>query len=63
MADFGGGRGNQGSRTAPLTWRDSVGQQARQGAVDRGVGLAEDACQLHRIDERHPAEEVEQPSV
>ena len=38
---------------------DAVGQQAGQSAVDRGVRLAEDACQLRRVDERHPAEEVE----
>ena len=40
-----------------------VGQQAGHGSVNRCVGLAQDACQLHRIDKRHPAEEVEQLSV
>ena len=38
---------------------DAVGQQAGQGAVDRGVRLAEDERQLRRIDERRPAEGVE----
>ena len=42
---------------------DAVGQQVGQGAVDRGVWLTEDACQLCRIDERHPAEDVEHLSV
>ena len=41
---------------------DADGQQAGQSAVDRGVGLAEDARQFRRIDERHPAEGVEQLS-
>lgn len=39
---------------------DAFGQQAGQGAVDRGVRLAEDARQLRRVDKRHPAEGVEQ---
>ena len=42
---------------------DAIAQQAGQGSVDRGVGLAEDARQLRRVDERHPAEGVEQLSV
>ena len=42
---------------------DAVSQQAGQGAVDRCVGLAEDARQFRRVDERHPAEEMEQLSV
>ena len=29
-------------------------------AVDRHVGLAQDACYFHRVDGRHPAEGVEQ---
>ena len=37
---------------------DAVGQQAGQGSVDSRVGLAEDARQLRRVDERHPAEGV-----
>ena len=35
-------------------------QQARQVAVDRRVGLAQDVRQFRRVDERHPAEGVEQ---
>ena len=38
---------------------DAGGQQVGQGSVNRGVRLAQDACQLRRIDERRPAEEVE----
>ena len=41
---------------------DAVGQKASQGAVDSRVGLAEDACQLCRVDERHSAKGVEQLS-
>ena len=41
---------------------DAVGQQAGQGAVDGRMGLAQDARQLRRVDERHPAEGVEQLS-
>ena len=41
----------------------SVGQQASHGSVDRGVRLAENERQFHRIDERHPAEKVQQLSV
>ena len=41
---------------------DAVRQQAGQGSVDGCVGLAEDACQLRRIDERLPDEGVEQLS-
>ena len=37
---------------------DAVGQQVGQGSVNRGVGLAEDARQFRRVDERHPAEGV-----
>ena len=40
---------------------DAVGQQPGQGAVDGSVRLAQDACQLCRVDEWHPAEEMEQP--
>ena len=42
---------------------DAFGQQAGQGAVDGRAGLAEDVRQFRRIDERHPAEEVEQLSI
>ena len=42
---------------------DAIGQQVGQGAVDRRVRLAEDARQLRRIDERRPAEGVEQLSI
>ena len=38
---------------------NALGQQGGQGAVDRRVRLAEDACQLRRIDEWRPAEGVE----
>ena len=38
---------------------DAFGQQAGQSAVDRRVGLAQDACQLCRIDARRPAEGIE----
>ena len=38
---------------------DAFGQEACQRAVDGGERLAQDARQLHRIDERHPAEGVE----
>ena len=43
--------------------RVAVGQQAGQSAVDRGVRLAENEGQLRRIDERHPAEGVENLSL
>ena len=42
---------------------DAVGQQVGQGAVDGGVRLTEDERQLRRIDERRPAEGVEQLPV
>ena len=42
---------------------NTVSQQAGQSAVNRGVRLAEDACQLRRTDERRPAEGVEHLSV
>ena len=42
---------------------DADGQEAGQGAVDRGVRLAENEGQLRRIDERHPAEGVENLSL
>ena len=41
---------------------DTVGQQAGQRTVDGRVGLAEKERQLRRVDERHPAEGVEQLS-
>ena len=41
----------------------AVGQQTGQGAVNRGVRLAENERQFRRIDERHPAEKVQQLSV
>ena len=41
----------------------TVGQQAGQGAVNRGVRRAENERQFRRIDERRPAEGVEQLSV
>ena len=41
---------------------DALGQQVDQRAVDRGVRLTQDACQLRRVDERRPAEGVEQLS-
>ena len=41
---------------------DAVGQQAGQGSVNGRVRLAQDACQLRRVDERRPAEGVEQLS-
>ena len=42
---------------------DAFGQEAGQGAVDRGVRLAENERQFRRIYERRPAEQVEQLSV
>ena len=42
---------------------DVLGQQVGQMAVDSRVRLAQDARQLRRVDERHPAEGVEQLSV
>ena len=41
---------------------DALGQQAGQGAVDRSVGLAQDARQFRRVDKRRSAEGVEQQS-
>ena len=41
----------------------AVRQQAGQGSVNGRGRLIQDARQLRRIDERHPAEEVEQLSV
>ena len=38
---------------------DAIDQQVGQGAVNRGVRLAENARHLRRIDERRPAKEVE----
>ena len=38
-------------------------QQVTQGSVDGGVRLAQDERQLRRLDERRPAEGVEQLSV
>ena len=35
---------------------DAGGQQVRQGSVNRGVRLAQDARQFRRIDERRLAE-------
>ena len=37
---------------------DALCQQAGQRTVDGCLGLAQDACQLSRIDERHSAEGV-----
>ena len=42
---------------------DAVGQQVGQGAVDRGVRLAQDARQFRGIDERRPAEGIEHLQV
>ena len=42
---------------------DALGQQAGQGSVNRGVRLAENERQFRRIDERRPAEGVENLSV
>ena len=42
---------------------DAVSKKAGQGAVNRGVGFAEDARQFRRFDERHPAEGMEEPLV
>lgn len=39
---------------------DAFCQQVAQGSVDRRVRLAEDARQLRRVDERRPAEGVQQ---
>ena len=36
----------------------AVGQEAGQGMVDGGVGLAQDECQVRRIDERRLPEGV-----
>ena len=41
---------------------DAVRQQPGQCSMDGGVRLTEDARQLRRIDERRPAEGVEQLS-
>ena len=41
---------------------DTVCQQVGQGSVEGRVSLPEHACQLCRIDERRPAEGVEQLS-
>ena len=38
---------------------DAIGQQVGQGSVNGRVRLAQDACQLRRVDERHPAERIE----
>ena len=43
--------------------RPAVGQQVCQPVVNRRVRLSQDACHLCRVDERHPAERVEQLSV
>ena len=45
------------------TTNDSIRQRADQCSVDSGVRLALDSCQLHRIDERNTAEDVELPYV
>ena len=42
---------------------DAVSQQAGQGSVDGRVRLAQDARQLRRVDEWHPAEGVKHLSV
>ena len=42
---------------------EAFGQQVCQDAVDRGVRLVENERQLRRVDERRPAEGVEQLSV
>ena len=42
---------------------DAGGQHAGQCSVNRGVRLAENERQFRRIDERHPAEEVENLSI
>ena len=39
---------------------NAVGQQVGQGSVDGRVRLAQDARQFRRVDERHPAEGVEE---
>ena len=39
---------------------DAIGQQVGQMAVDRRVRLTQDERQFHRVDERQPAEGVEQ---
>ena len=39
---------------------DAFAQQVGQGAMDRGVRLAQDERQLRRIDEGRPAEGIEQ---
>ena len=38
---------------------DAFGQQPAQGAVNGRVRLADDERQLHRVDERRPAEGVD----
>ena len=43
--------------------REAFGQQVCQDAVDRGVRFVENERQLRRVDERRPAEGVEQLSV
>ena len=40
----------------------AVGQQVGQCSVDGRARLAEDACQLRLVDERHPTKGVEQLS-
>ncbi len=63
-----------GRQVAPLAGRqvdgavvdapdDAFGQQVGQGAVYGRVRLAESERQLHRVDEGHPAEGIEQVSV
>ena len=42
---------------------NAICQQAGQGPVNRGVGLAQNTRQIRRIDERRPAEGVKQLSV
>ena len=42
---------------------DAIRQQVGQHSMDRGVRLAENERQLRRVDERRPAEGVEQLSV
>lgn len=42
---------------------DAVSEQVSQMAVDGRVRFLQDERQLHRVDERHPAEGVEQLSV
>ena len=42
---------------------DAVGLLAAQGSVDGRWRFPQDARQFRRVDERHPAEEVEQLSI